>query len=72
MNEEELISRLENLEMRSAWQDEMLDSLNKTIHHQEKILNLQQQQLRYLYSKMMNAAGEYDEMSPANDKPPHY
>ncbi len=72
MNEEELVSRLENLEMRSAWQDEMLDSLNKTVHRQMEILNLQQEQLRYLYSKMMNVAGTYDEVPPANDKPPHY
>ena len=70
MNNDEYNQRLIALEERLAWQDETIDSLDKTVSKLNEMVYSQQEQLRWLYTHLTNpqANGEM----PANEKPPHY
>lgn len=71
---EELENHIIELEIRTALQDELLSSLNQTVARMQNTLDLQQAQLRLLYSKMQqqteNAADK--PYSLADEVPPHY
>lgn len=70
MNNDEYNQRLIALEERLAWQDETIDSLDKTVSKLNEIVHLQQEQLRWLYTHLSTPQASGD--MPANDKPPHY
>lgn len=65
-------SRITELEVKLAFQDDLLDALNQTVTRQQQEIHLLQQQLRLLYQQMRNnAAG--DANTPAGHEiPPHY
>jgi SlyX protein len=65
-------SRLDELEVRIAFQDDLLDALNRTVTRQQQELDLLQQQLRLLYQQIRQDPGEGAAGAPANDIPPHY
>ena len=44
-------NRVEALEVRLAFQDELLDALNATVARQQKEIDLLQQQIRLLYQQ---------------------
>ncbi|MBO7380957.1 MAG: SlyX family protein [Neisseriaceae bacterium] len=69
MNNDEYNQRLIALEERLAWQDETIDSLDKTVTRLNETVRLQQEQLSWLYRRLENTSNT--EM-PANEKPPHY
>lgn len=65
-------SRLTELEIKVALQDELLDALNLTVARQQQQLDLLQEQLRHLY-RMQQAGNQQDEQgSLRDDIPPHY
>lgn len=65
-------SRLTELEIKLALQDELLDALNLTVVRQQQQLDMLQEQLRHLY-RMQQAGNQQDEQgSLRDDLPPHY
>lgn len=57
--------RLNELEIKIAYQDEVIEALQKRHLALEEALQLQQAQLRYLYQQMQP-------QQHVNEKPPHY
>mgnify|MGYP003602742970 CR=1 FL=1 len=73
MDEEQLRMRLEELEIKTALQEDLLDTLNHTVARLQEQLDLQQAQLRLLYRKMVDKAEPLGEpMGAVNEVPPHY
>ena len=70
MNNDEYNQRLIALEERLAWQDETIDSLDKTVSKLNEMVHSQQEQLRWLYTHLSSPQASGD--MPANEKPPHY
>ena len=69
----EINERLTELEIRLALQDELLAALNDTVAKQSQMLDLQQAQLRLLYSKIQNHTAQDDKpYRLAEEVPPHY
>ncbi len=75
MNESEhLENRITELEIRIAFQDDLLAHLNDTIAQMRETLDLQQAQLRLLYNKLQQQQSD-DPAQPyslADEVPPHY
>lgn len=64
-------SRLTELEVKLAFQDDLLDALNLTVTRQQQQIDLLQQQLRLLYQQMRSSnAG--DDVPAGHEIPPHY
>ncbi|WP_028534051.1 SlyX family protein [Paludibacterium yongneupense] len=64
-------SRLDELEVRIAFQDDLLDALNRTVTRQQQEIDLLQQQLRLLYQQIRQEPGEGGAPG-AHEVPPHY
>lgn len=69
---EELEARLIELEIKTAWQDEMIQSLNDTLARLNHQLDLQQAQLRLLYQRTQDKGQIEKPYSLADEIPPHY
>lgn len=66
MNSEE---RLIELEIKVAQQDDLLDTLNRTVYRQQKKID----ELEALCAALARALKELRETAaPVNEKPPHY
>lgn len=67
--------RITELEIRLAWQDDLLDNLNQALIRQQQQLDLMQQQLRRLYD-MTTQQGQVESGSLLaqlqQEIPPHY
>ena len=70
----ELDNRITELEIRIAFQDELLTDLNDTIAKMRETLDLQQAQLKLLYRKIQdkNQDGDQEPYSLRDEVPPHY
>lgn len=66
----ELHERLENLEIRLASQDDLLDALNQTVYRQQKKID----ELEALCAMLSRRLAELPTQGGAlpHDKPPHY
>jgi SlyX protein len=64
--------RLTELEVKLAFQDDLLDTLNLTVTRQQQQIELLQQQLRLLYQQMRSNAPDSDPSAPQHEIPPHY
>lgn len=65
-------SRLTELEIRLALQDDLLDTLNRTVAEQQlQILRLQQE-LRELYQHLQALEPSARQLPPQQEIPPHY
>ncbi|EGY52782.1 SlyX family protein [Neisseria shayeganii] len=66
--------RLTELEIQLALQNELLDSLNGTVAKMQQTLDLQQAQLRWLYSRLNESSRQHGDspFDPAAELPPHY
>lgn len=71
IDNDELVTRLTELEIRCVWQEELLTSLNDTVARLQDTLALQQEQLRILY-KQQQQNGEVKPYSLIDELPPHY
>ncbi|WP_199154451.1 MULTISPECIES: SlyX family protein [Chromobacterium] len=66
-------NRVEALEVRLAFQDELLDALNATVARQQKEIDLLQQQIRLLYQQFRSAQPDDGPATSLRDEiPPHY
>ena len=65
-------ARLDELEIRVALQDELLDSLNHTVARLQQTLDLQQAQLRLIYQRLPESPLQESTNSAADNIPPHY
>lgn len=65
-------SRITELEIKVALQDDLLDALNLTVTRQQQQIDLLQEQLRHLY-RMQQAGSQSEESRSLRDEiPPHY
>jgi SlyX protein len=65
-----LAERIDALEMRIAYQDDTLESLNETIAAQWKQIDALTRQLTELRERLQEA--ESRTAAPINERPPHY
>jgi SlyX protein len=65
--------RLDDLEIKMAFQEELVEALNGVVVRQQQEIELLQQQIRYLYRQVRDLRPA-DEASPAPEEevPPHY
>ena len=63
--------RLNELEAKLAFAEDMIESLNQIVVRQQDQLDSMQQQLRLLHQRMQDAAPD-DARSPRDEIPPHY
>ena len=71
MNEEKALSeRVDALEMRVAYQDDTIETLNQTITAQWQQIDALTRQLAELRERLRDA--ERNAPAPANEPPPHY
>jgi len=64
--------RLERLESKLAFAEDLLETLNQTVFRQQEQIGLLQQQLRLLYQQMHSQGGESEKRDPREEIPPHY
>jgi SlyX protein len=65
-----LAERIEALEMRIAYQDDTLETLNETITAQWKQIDALTRQMEELRERLQEA--ESNTAAPTNERPPHY
>lgn len=63
--------RLTELEIKLAFQEDLLDTLNKIVAQQQLQLDVQQEQLRMLYRQLQTLESG-PRASPQQEIPPHY
>ncbi|MFL0804511.1 MAG: SlyX family protein [Agarilytica sp.] len=63
---------ISELQMRVAFQEDMIASLNEQVSKQEQEIDLLQKQLQHLYTKMASLANSLDEPGGDEAPPPHY
>jgi SlyX protein len=65
--------RLDDLEIKMAFQEELVEALNGIVARQQQEIELLQQQMRYLYRQIRDLR-PVDEAapSPEDEVPPHY
>ncbi len=65
-------SRLTNLETKVAFQDDLVDSLNRIVASQQQQLDLLQQQIQMLYDQLRSLAPAGIASESEEARPPHY
>ena len=68
MNEE----RLENIEAKITFQEDLIEELNKTVYQQQQKLDRLQAICESLARHIQSLAEEGNEGKPVNERPPHY
>jgi SlyX protein len=63
--------RLNELEAKLAFAEDLIETLNQTVIRQQGQLDLLQQQLRLLHQRMQETLPE-ETHTPRNEIPPHY
>lgn len=65
--------RINELEIKLAFQEDLLDTLNSTVaRQQQQQIDLLQEQFRALYQQVRSAATTAAEADPQQEIPPHY
>lgn len=67
-----LRERLEALEIKAAYADDLLEELNLTVFRQQQQIELLQEQLRQLRQQLPADAGGAAARSLRDELPPHY
>ncbi len=65
-------SRLTELETKVAFQDDLLESLNRIVAEQQQQMDMMQQQLQMLYDQLRSLAPSNIAQGAADERPPHY
>ncbi|HET8731496.1 MAG TPA: SlyX family protein [Moraxellaceae bacterium] len=65
-------SRLTNLEMKVAFQDDLVESLNRIVAEQQQQIDLLQQQIKLLYDQLRSLSPSTTGGAEADERPPHY
>lgn len=64
-------ARLNELEAKLAFAEDLIETLNQTVIRQQAQLDLMQQQLRLLHQRMQDMQPD-DARTPRDEIPPHY
>jgi len=64
--------RLIDIETKLAYQEDLIQELNKTVHSQQLKLDQLEQALRSLSLRYNSLAEQDDSEYPVDEKPPHY
>lgn len=72
MSKENLQQRIAELEMKSAFQEKLLDELNQAIVDQQFALDKMQIQLRYVVGKLKDMQPSNIASQAEETPPPHY
>lgn len=64
--------RLVDIEIKLARQDDLVETLNKTVYRQQKKLDELEALCSALARHVKDMRDAANESAPANDKPPHY
>lgn len=67
-----LEDRIAELEIKSAWAEDLLDQLNATVYRQQETLELLMRELLRLRDQQAAGAGESSTRSLRDELPPHY
>lgn len=65
-------SRLTDLEIKVAFQEDLIETLNLAVARQQQQIDLLQAQFRALYQQMRASASHAAESNPQHEIPPHY
>jgi len=64
-------SRLNEVEARLAFAEDLIETLNQTVIRQQGQIDLMQQQLRLLHQQLQDALPD-ESRTPRDEIPPHY
>ncbi|MBF6990448.1 MULTISPECIES: SlyX family protein [Cupriavidus] len=64
--------RITELEIKLAFQEDLLETLNTTVARQQQQIDLLQEQFRALYQQLRSATSTAAESDPLQEIPPHY
>lgn len=64
--------RINELEIKLAFQEDLLETLNATVARQQQQMDLLQEQFRALYQQVRSAATTAADADPQQEIPPHY
>lgn len=64
--------RITELEIKLAFQEDLLETLNTTVARQQQQMDLLQEQFRALYQQVHSATTTAAETDPQQEIPPHY
>jgi SlyX protein len=65
-------SRVTELEVKLAYAEDMIDSLNKTVFRQQEQIELLQAQLSLLHRQLQESVDDGRPREPREEIPPHY
>jgi SlyX protein len=65
-------SRITELEIKLAFQDDLLESLSQTVARQQQQIDLLQEQMRVLYRQIKSNDPDNPGLTPQQEIPPHY
>ncbi|MEL0027260.1 MAG: SlyX family protein [Perlucidibaca sp.] len=65
-------SRLTNLEVKVAFQDDLLESLNQVVAQQQRQIDLLQGEIRMLYDQLKSLQPSLIATAVEEPPPPHY
>ncbi|PKF61797.1 hypothetical protein CW745_10810 [Psychromonas sp. psych-6C06] len=68
----ELENRIEQLEMKLAFQDDNIETLNNEIFEQQRRLQILTEQVAYLVTKLKESEPDNDGVEEVDMRPPHY
>ena len=68
MNEERLV----NIETKIAYQEDLIEELNKTVYQQQQKLDRLEAICQSLASNIQSLAAAKNDGMPAHERPPHY
>ena len=72
MNTLELQSRIDELEMKSQFQEDTIDALNQALVTQQKDILLLKDQIRLLAKQIETSKQQQQGIRDINERPPHY
>jgi SlyX protein len=64
--------RLENIETKISFQEDLIEELNKTVYQQQRKLDRLEAICEALARHIQSLAEAGNESKPANERPPHY
>ncbi len=65
-------SRLTEIEIKLALTEDLVDTLNMTVHRQQEQIDALQRQIRQLHQQMQSATPSAEARDPREEIPPHY
>lgn len=65
-------ARLDDLETKVAFQDDLVEELNRIVAAQQQQIDLLQQQVQLLYDQLRSLAPSHLAAGTEEERPPHY